>query len=343
LSIVILALETSCDETAAALVADGRQILSNVVASQINLHQRYGGVVPEIASRSHLEVINLVIDEALHKAKVSLNDIQAVAVTQGPGLPGALIVGLATAKALAWATDKPLIGVNHLEGHLYANYIEHPDLKPPFVALIVSGGHTILALVKKWGQYQVLGQTLDDAAGEAFDKIAAFLGLGYPGGPIISKLAAQGDPKAIPFPRALIKTEDYDFSLSGLKTAVIYYVNKKKAAGEELNLPDLAASFQAAIVDVQVFKLLRAAQEYKVKTLVLAGGVAANPYLREQLQAACRQHNYKLYYPSLALCTDNAAMIGAKAYFSWQKQEFLTLEAEPILKGGLEATPHTAS
>lgn len=335
MSTVILAIETSCDETAAALVVDGRQILSSIVASQINLHQRFGGVVPEIASRSHLEVINLVIDEALDKANFKLSDIQAVAVTQGPGLPGALIVGLATAKALAWAIDKPLIGVNHLEGHLYANYIEHPELKPPFVAFIVSGGHTILAFVPQWGEYQVLGQTLDDAAGEAFDKVAAFLGLGYPGGPIISKLAAKGNPQAIPFPRALIKSPDYDFSLSGLKTAVLYYVNKKRAAGESISLPDLAASFQAAVVEVQVSKMVRAAHEYNVKTLVLAGGVAANPYLRKKLSEACREYNYKLYYPSLPLCTDNAAMIGAKAYFSWQQKEFLSLEAEPILKSGI--------
>lgn len=332
MSITILAVETSCDETAAAVVANGRHLLSNVISSQINLHARFGGVVPEIASRSHLELINLVIDEALTKANVSLNSVNAIAVTRGPGLPGALIVGLATAKALAWAADKPLIGVNHLEGHLYANYIEHPDLKPPFVAFVVSGGHTILALVPEWGVYQLLGQTLDDAAGEAFDKVAAFLGLGYPGGPAISKLAAKGNPQAIAFPRALIKSPDYDFSLSGLKTAVLYYVNQKKAAGERVNLADLAASFQAAVVDVQVHKLIRAALEFNVKTLVLAGGVAANPYLREKLSEACKQHNFKLYYPSLKLCTDNAAMIGAKAYFSFKKKEFLPLDAEPVYK-----------
>lgn len=324
----ILAIETSCDETAAAVVRGGVENLGDAVASQIDLHARFGGVVPEIASRSHQEVVNAIIDEALERAELTLGEIDAVAVTQGPGLPGALMVGFAAAKAIAYGLGKPLIGVNHLEGHIFANLLSHPELAPPFVALVVSGGHTLLAYAKDWGVYEILGQTLDDAAGEAYDKVATYLGLGYPGGPIIESLAAQGDPGAIKFPRAMIRTPDYDFSLSGLKTAVLYYVAKKKAAGEELNLPDLAAGFQAAIIDVQVHKTMRAAEEKAVSKIVLAGGVAANKALQTALAAAAEPHGCRVFYPSLALCADNAVMIGAAAWPRFLKRDFLSLDAE---------------
>jgi N6-L-threonylcarbamoyladenine synthase len=325
---VILAIESSCDETAAAVVREDGAVLGEALASQVDLHARFGGVVPEIASRSQQEIINPVIDEALERAGIELSALDALAVTQGPGLPGALMVGLATAKALAFGCGKPLIGVNHLEGHIFANQLEHPDLKPPFVTLVVSGGHTILAYVKDWGDYQVLGRTLDDAAGEAFDKVASFLGLGYPGGPVIERLAAEGDPEAVKFPRAMIARPDYDFSLSGLKTAVLYYVSKKKAAGEELNLADIAAGFQAAVIDVQVHKAIRAAEEKQVQSIVLAGGVAANRALRQKLEAAAAKRGWKLYYPSLRLCTDNAVMIGLAAWHRFAQKRFLPLDAQ---------------
>lgn len=324
---LILAIESSCDETAAAVVEDGRKILANELSSQVDLHHRFGGVVPEIAARSHQKVINPIISAALTQAGVGLVDIDALAVTQGPGLPGALIIGMASAKALAYAAQKPLIGINHLEGHLFANYIEHEDLKPPFVALIVSGGHTLLALVNDWGHYQILGRTLDDAAGEAFDKIAKYLGFGYPGGQILSKLADEGDAHAIDFPRAMIRRPNYNFSLSGLKTAVIYYAEKKKKANEDINIPDLCASFEAAVVEVQVYKTLKAAKEYKIKTIVLAGGVAANKRLRANLAAA--GGGYQLFYPSTKLCADNAAMIASAAFYHYQRDEFLSLDAQP--------------
>lgn len=325
----ILAIETSCDETAAAVVLDGRRIISNVVASQIELHKQFGGVVPEIASRGHQKIIDPVIDKALALAGTDLQAIDAVAVTRGPGLPGALMIGMATAKALAYAAAKPLIGINHLEGHLFANYIEHPGLKAPFVALIVSGGHTILAFVKDWGDYQVLGQTLDDAAGEAFDKIAKFLNLGYPGGAVLSDLAKNGNPRAINFPRAMMNSGDYNFSLSGLKTAVLNYTAKNKEALRKENLPDLCASFEAAVVDVQVEKTMRAAKAYDVNTIVLAGGVAANRTLRRKLAERDKEADYLLMYPSIELCTDNAAMIAAAAHLHYQRNEFLSLDAEP--------------
>ncbi len=324
----ILAIETSCDETAAAVVRDGRLCLGQALSSQIDLHARFGGVVPEIASRSHQEVVNPIIDEALEQAGMSLADMDAIAVTQGPGLPGALMIGMATAKALAYGADKPLIGVNHLEGHIYANFYEHPDLEPPFVSLVVSGGHTLLAYIDDWGSYDVLGQTLDDAAGEAFDKVASYLGLGYPGGPILEDFASRGDPASISFPRAMIKTPDYDFSLSGLKTAVLYYATKKKAANEELNLEDVAAAFQAAVLDVQVYKTMRAGEEKGVNQIVLAGGVAANRALRKCLGEAVKKKGWDLYFPSIPLCTDNAVMIGAAAWTKFKKQDFLRLDAE---------------
>lgn len=326
----ILAIETSCDETAAAVVRGGREIMGEALASQIDIHARFGGVVPEIASREHQLVINLIIEEALASAGMAASNLDAVAVTQGPGLPGALIVGMATAKGYAYGAGKPLIGVNHLEGHLFANLLEHPDLNPPFISLIVSGGHTLLVLVERWGEYRVLGQTLDDAAGEAFDKVASYLGLGYPGGPILEKTAKDGDPTAITFPRAMMKSGDYDFSLSGLKTAVLYYVTKKKAAGQEISIPDIAAAFQAAVLDVQISKTLRAAQNEGVDTIVLAGGVAANTALRDRLTESAEKAGRTVVRPSIRFCTDNAVMIGAAAWPRWLKKDFLGLDAQSL-------------
>ncbi|TLM80250.1 MAG: tRNA (adenosine(37)-N6)-threonylcarbamoyltransferase complex transferase subunit TsaD, partial [Actinobacteria bacterium] len=325
---VILAIETSCDETAAAVLRGGRHVLSSVVASQVDFHSRFGGVVPEIASRKHTEAIVGVVDEALERAGVGLGDLTAIAVTHGPGLIGALVVGLAYAKGLALATGLPLVGVNHLEGHIFANVLADPTVAPPLVALLVSGGHTSLVHVPEWGVYRTLGSTLDDAAGEAFDKVAKVLGLGYPGGPVISRLAAEGDPTAIRFPRAMIDSGDYDFSLSGLKTAVINHVRHEREAGREPDHADLAASFQAAVLDVQVAKSVRAAKEMGVRTFCLGGGVAANPALREALKAALAADGVRLSVPPLQLCTDNAAMIGAAAHYRLWRGDLLRLDAE---------------
>lgn len=333
---LVLGIETSCDETAASVVRDGREILSNVVASQVDFHARFGGVVPEIASRKHTEAIVGVVDEALSAAGVELGDLTAIAVTYGPGLVGALVVGVSYAKALALATGLPLIGVNHLEGHLFANFLTDPALEPPLVALVVSGGHTSLVHSPAWGEYHTLGSTVDDAAGEAFDKVAKALGLGYPGGPVISRLAAQGDPAAIPFPRAMLNSGDYDFSLSGLKTAVVTYIDAERGAGRELRLPDIAASFQKAVIDVQVAKALRAVEECGVTTFCLAGGVAANPELRESLREAMAARGVAVSVPPLELCTDNAAMIAAAGRFRLWRGEGLppTAEAVPGLRLG---------
>ncbi|MCA1727711.1 MAG: tRNA (adenosine(37)-N6)-threonylcarbamoyltransferase complex transferase subunit TsaD [Actinobacteria bacterium] len=309
----VLALETSCDETSAAVVEDGTTIRSNLISSQFDLHGRFGGVVPEIASRAHLERINPLVEEALSQAGTSWSGIDAVAVTVGPGLVGALLVGIATAKSYAVALGLPLLGVNHLEGHVYANALEHGPLEFPFVAFIVSGGHTMLVHVTREHRYELLGQTLDDAAGEAFDKIARFLGLPYPGGPEIDKLAATGDPHAIEFPRALSGSGDYDFSLSGLKTAVLRHVRAEREAGREIDPADVAASFQEAIVDVQVQKTIAAAKEKAVPRVYLGGGVVANSRLRERLRSAADEAGIRLLQPSPALCTDNAAMVAAAA------------------------------
>ncbi len=311
---IILGIETSCDETSAAVVENGKTVLSNIVSSQVEFHRPYGGVVPEVASRHHLELINPVIDEALSRAKIGFDGLDGVAVTVGPGLIGALLVGLAAAKAISYALAVPLAGVNHLLAHIQSNFLEFPELKPPLVALLVSGGHTMLVYMDNDKRPKVLGQTLDDAAGEAFDKIARFLGIGYPGGPAIDLLAAEGDPSKVNLPRAMMDRPDYDFSLSGLKTAVLNYVAKIQAAGKEIPLADLAAGFQAAIVDVQVAKTMRAAAEYKVGNIVLAGGVAANSSLRTTLRAAADKAGLKFFTPSLELCTDNAAMIAALGY-----------------------------
>jgi N6-L-threonylcarbamoyladenine synthase len=306
----VLGIETSCDETGVAVVQDGR-ILSNLLASQIDLHEKFGGVVPEVASRAHVEALNPIVEEAMEQAGSRFEELDGVAVTVGPGLVGALLVGIAGAKAIAFAQGVPLIGVNHLEGHVYANFLEHGPPEPPYVCLIVSGGHTMLVHMPQEHRYRVLGQTVDDAAGEAFDKIARFIGLGFPGGPALDKLARDGDPASIRFPRAMADSGDYDFSLSGLKTAVLRHVKGERQAGREVGLADVAASFQEAIVDVQVAKTMRAATETDSKTVLLGGGVVANSRLRERMERAGEENGIRVLFPSLPLCTDNGAMIAA--------------------------------
>ena len=332
----ILAIESSCDETAAAVVKNGRTVLSNVISSQIALHTLYGGVVPEIASRKHIEKINQVIEEALAEAKMTLEEMTAIAVTYGPGLVGALLVGVAEAKAIAYAAGKPLVGVHHIEGHVSANFIEHPDLEPPLVCLIVSGGHTHLVIVKDYGEFEILGRTRDDAAGEAFDKVARAVGLGYPGGPKIDQAAKEGNPDAIEFPRGKIEGSPYDFSFSGLKSCVLNYINHAKMTGEEINVPDLAASFQHSVVDSLVSRTIAAAKEYGYRRVAIAGGVASNSALRAGMKAACRKAGLTLYYPSPIFCTDNAAMIGVAGYYEYKKGNISgwDLNAVPNLKLG---------
>ena len=334
--IVILAIESSCDETAAEVVKNGREVLSNIISSQIALHTLYGGVVPEIASRKHIEKINQVIEEALKQANMTLDEIDAIGVTYGPGLVGALLVGVAEAKAIAYAAKKPLIGVHHIEGHISANYIENKDLEPPFACLVVSGGHTHLVLVEDYGKYKILGRTRDDAAGEAFDKVARAIGLGYPGGPKIDKLSKEGNPEAITFPRAHIAESVYDFSFSGLKSAVLNYLNGAKMKGEEIVAADVAASFQKAVTDVLVEHAMMAVKEYGFDKLAIAGGVASNSTLRREMELACEKNNVKFYHPSPILCTDNAAMIGAAAYYEYLAgtRHGLDLNAIPNLKLG---------
>ncbi|MFH1347238.1 MAG: tRNA (adenosine(37)-N6)-threonylcarbamoyltransferase complex transferase subunit TsaD [Candidatus Margulisiibacteriota bacterium] len=305
----ILAIETSCDETSAAVVKDGKEILSNIIATQVEFHKKYGGIVPEIASRKHIEVINPIIKEALEKAKVKFKDLDAVAVTYGPGLVGSLIVGLCAAKAMAYSLEIPLIGVNHLEGHIYANYLFSKP-KFPFICLLVSGGHTMLVLVKDHGKFQLLGQTRDDAAGEAFDKVARFLKLGYPGGPIIDKLAKEGNPKAVNFTRPMLG-QGYDFSFSGIKTAVVNLATRNL----QLETCNIVASFQQAIVDVLAEKSIRAAKEYKCEQIALAGGVSANSLLRQDLKEKGEGQGLEVLIPPMSLCTDNAAMIGCAAHY----------------------------
>jgi N6-L-threonylcarbamoyladenine synthase len=312
---IILGIETSCDETSVAMVKNGRQILSNIVASQMEIHQEYGGVVPEIASRQHMDYIFITCQEALKKAGVGLEDIDGIAVVNGPGLKGSLLVGLSFAKAIAFALNKPLIGVNHIEGHIYANFLNHKEIKTPFISLIVSGGHTSLFLVQKMGQYQELGITRDDAAGEAFDKIARYFGLGYPGGPIIEKMASTGGKDAIHFPRPLMRSTDLDFSFSGLKTAVIYYAKEKMRTKQPLELADICASFQQAVIETLVHKTFYAAHRHNIDTIVIGGGVAANECLRKAFLAAGRKNKIHVYFPPKELCTDNAGMIAAAGYF----------------------------
>ena len=333
---LILAIESSCDETAAAVVKNGREILSNVISSQIDLHTLYGGVVPEIASRKHIEKINQVIEEALSEAQVTLEDITAIGVTYGPGLVGALLVGVAEAKAIAYAAKKPLVGVHHIEGHVSANFIEHPDLEPPFICLIVSGGHTHLVVVKDYGEFEIIGRTRDDAAGEAFDKVARAVGLGYPGGPKVDKTAKEGNKHAVEFPRAKVEGAPYDFSFSGLKSAVLNYINHAKMTGQEICVPDLVASFQNAVVESLVSRTVAAAKEYGYDKVAIAGGVASNSALRAEMKKACRKAHLSSYHPSPIYCTDNAAMIGVAAYYEYQKgaRAGWDLNAVPNLKLG---------
>ncbi len=334
--ILILAIESSCDETAAAVVKNGREVLSNVISSQIALHTLYGGVVPEIASRKHIEKINQVIEAALSEAGTELSAIDAIGVTYGPGLVGALLVGVAEAKAIAYAAKKPLIGVHHIEGHIAANFIEHPKLEPPFLSLVVSGGHTHLVRVIDYGKFDIIGRTRDDAAGEAFDKVARAIGLGYPGGPKIDKVSKEGNPEAISFPRAHVEDAPYDFSFSGVKSAVLNYINGCRMKGEEYSQADVAASFQKAVIDVLVANAMHAVTEYRADKFAIAGGVASNSALREAMKTACKERGVKLYYPSPVYCTDNAAMIGTAAYYEYLAgtRHGWDLNAVPNLKLG---------
>lgn len=332
----ILAIESSCDETAAAVVVNGREVRSNVISSQIALHTLYGGVVPEIASRKHIEKINQVITQALEDADTTLEEIDAIGVTYGPGLVGALLVGVAEAKAIAYAAKKPLVGVHHIEGHICANYIENKELEPPFLCLVASGGHTHLVKVADYGKYDIIGRTRDDAAGEAFDKVARAIGLGYPGGPKIEKKAKEGNDKAIVFPKAKVAENPYDFSFSGLKSAVLNYINGCKMKQQEINEADIAASFQKAVIDVLVEHAVHAAKEYRIDKFAIAGGVASNQTLREAMEKACKERGIQFYHPSPIFCTDNAAMIGSAAYYEYLqgRRDGWDLNAVPNLKLG---------
>lgn len=328
-----LAIETSCDETSAAVVKNGREVLSNIISSQIEIHRKFGGVVPEIASRKHIESINNIIQEALNEAKIGFKDIDLISVTRGPGLVGALLVGLSTAKALAYGLDIPIVGVNHIKGHICANYIEHKDLEPPFTCLVVSGGHSYLVQANSYIDYELIGRTRDDAAGEAFDKVARALGLPYPGGPLIDKLAMEGHKDAIHFPRVYLDDNSYDFSFSGLKTAVLNYLNQAKQRNEEIIIEDIAASFQQAVLDVLVDKSFRLAKERNSEKIVIAGGVAANKGLRSMMIERGKKEGIKILYPQTTLCTDNAAMIGSAGYFQYisGSESDLGMNVEPNL------------
>lgn len=334
--VLILAIESSCDETAASVVKNGREVLSNVISSQIELHKLYGGVVPEIASRKHIEKINQVIEEALCEAKVTLDDLDAIGVTYGPGLVGALLVGVAEAKAIAYAKQLPLVGVHHIEGHISANYIENKQLEPPFICLVVSGGHTHLVHVKGYGEYEIIGKTRDDAAGEAFDKVARAIGLGYPGGPKIDKISKEGNADAIVFPKAQMADAPYDFSFSGVKSAVLNYINGCQMKGIDYNQADVATSFQKAVTDALVEKTMKAVEAYGLKKLAIAGGVASNSTLRSAMAKACEEQEVAFYYPSPIFCTDNAAMIGVAAYYEYVRgtRHSWDLNAVPNLKLG---------
>jgi N6-L-threonylcarbamoyladenine synthase len=329
--VVILAIESSCDETAAAVVVDGREVLSNIISSQIDTHKKFGGVVPEVASRMHIEAVSAVVDEALSEAGISFEDIDAIGVTYGPGLVGALLVGVQYAKGLAYSLGKPLIGVNHIEGHISANFIQHKELKPPFVCLVVSGGHTFIVHMKDYGEYEVMGETRDDAAGEAFDKVARTIGLGYPGGPKIDKLSKEGNPEAIKFPRATFHEKDcLDFSFSGIKSAVLNYINKMNMKSEEINKADVAASFQKAVIDVLVQNAMEACKIKKADKIAIAGGVASNSSLRDAMIKVGKENHIEVLFPEPKLCTDNAAMIGSAAYYEFKKGKISDLELNAI-------------
>lgn len=335
-SVITLAIETSCDETSCAILSDGRTVLSNEIFTQIEIHKAFGGVVPEVASRNHLEKMTWIIEDSLKTANLTFDDIDHIAVTYGPGLVGALLVGLSTAKALSYALEIPLVPVNHIEGHIAANYIAHPELEPPFICLVVSGGHTHLVEVEDYTTFEVIGKTRDDAAGEAFDKVARTLGLGYPGGPLIDKIAREGNPHAIDFPKAMLDQENLDFSFSGLKSAVLNYINSCKMKQIEINIPDVCASFQEAVVHILSFKAMDAISQSGHNKLVLAGGVAANSALKEALEVACKAKNIGFYYPPMALCTDNAAMIGCAGYYNFRAGHIgnMTVNAIPNLRIG---------
>ncbi|MEA3424126.1 MAG: tRNA (adenosine(37)-N6)-threonylcarbamoyltransferase complex transferase subunit TsaD [Bacillota bacterium] len=328
--IIILAIETSCDETAVAIIKNGREILSNVIYTQIDIHKKFGGVVPEIASRKHIEKIDLIFAQSLEESGLNFNDLDAIAVTYGPGLVGALLVGMSYAKALAFGLGIPLIPVNHIDGHIAANYLAFPDLKPPYIALIVSGGHTHIVDVLDYGEYKVLGRTRDDAVGEAFDKVARTLGFPYPGGPYIDKAAKDGNKEAINFPRTYLEKGSFDFSFSGVKSAVLNYLNSMKMKGIEVNANDVAASFQEAVVDVLIEKIIGASLKMNHKEIIIAGGVAANSNLRKRLKEEAKIHHLDVFYPQSSLCTDNAAMIGAAAYYQFKKGIFANLDLNSV-------------
>ncbi|HEY5556260.1 tRNA (adenosine(37)-N6)-threonylcarbamoyltransferase complex transferase subunit TsaD [Acetobacterium sp.] len=332
----IMSIETSCDETSVAIVEDGRKIITNRIYSQIDIHQKYGGVVPEIASRNHVIKLPYIIDEALEESGLSLGDIDAIGVANGPGLVGALLIGLSTAKAMAYSLDIPLIGVHHIEGHIAANFLQYPELEPPFLTLVVSGGHSHLVLVKDYQTFEVLGKTRDDAAGEAFDKVSRVLGLGYPGGPAIDEASKKGNASAIDFPRAFLDKDRFDFSFSGLKSSVLNYLNRKKMKDEVINVNDVAASFQMAVVEVLVAKTIACAKSINMKTICIAGGVSSNSLLREKMTEAAATEGLALYFPAPILCTDNAAMIGSMAYYNYINggASDLSLNAIPGLKIG---------
>lgn len=332
--IKIMAIESSCDETSVAVVKNGREIISNIISSQIDMHKKFGGVVPEVASRMHLEVINNIVREALEEAKITLDDIDAIAVTKGPGLVGALLVGISEAKALSYACKKPLVGVNHMKGHICAALITHKELEPPFICLLVSGGHTYLVYVKDYNNMEVIGKTIDDACGEAYDKVARCLGMNYPGGPEVERLAKLGNDKSIDFPRVMLDKNSYNFSFSGLKTAVLNYLNSKKQKNEEISKEDVCASFQRAVFDVLIFKTEKLMKEKKLDTLVVSGGVSANNTLREEINKMCEKNGFKSYFPDKILCTDNAAMIASSGYYEYISgvRSDLTLNVEPNLE-----------
>ncbi len=333
--IITLAIETSCDETSCAIIKNGREVISNIVSSQIDIHKKFGGVVPEIASRKHVENINIIIQQALDEGNMTFDDVDIIGVTQGPGLVGALLVGISSAKAIAYALDKPLIGVNHIEGHICANYIEHKNLRPPFTCLVVSGGHTYLVQAKDYTKYEMIGRTRDDAAGEAFDKVARAIGLSYPGGPIIDKLAQKGNKEAIDFPRVYLENGSYDFSFSGLKTAVLNYLNHQKQTGKKIVVEDVAASFQQAVIEVLVDKTIRLAKERNSNVITIAGGVAANEGLRTLMDKRGVEEGIEILYPSKVLCTDNGAMIGSIAYYNYMNGQISDLSLNVVPNLGL--------